>query len=505
MLKRARDSYLYRTSLLRQNIRLRKNRSGARITIFGSCRQDSLARYFKVTTIRDGLTFPHYSKEIIQAIEYCRTAGNISPSTHKVFRNSLLNLKLQDPDKLKRDFDSTDVFVVEIASLIEYRKNDDYYHHIAAESIDGIRKVNQTYESLEEDIVRIHNLLSPKKVLFVTHFSTKSSGVRFELSNFIEDTCKSHGFEVMNPSRMNLNWDSRDLHLDEAIISHFSPMGHEIMADRFREKISTLHYSANLTPLVQKYTPGIVVDDYHGLGDFIYGSIRMHQEAISFNRPSNIDISDHPMSEFLESEFSTASKSVTPIVAESQSFNFENSETIFTHLRPIRSVSVADCDFVLRNALTPRKDFLEMIKKYKSDLGIEDPPYSVVHVRMGDEFIESNKTIGTPNQNPVFIAILRYVEKLPDTEKYFISTDSKDLSQYLSEKGLDLLPGSVAHFGLENPDRSALRDTLFQFFTLKDAENIHQISSYGWGSGFSETAAVLGRKKLIKIGIRDLL
>jgi hypothetical protein len=422
-----------------------------------------------------------------------------------VFRNSLLNLKLQTPEKLKRDFDSTDVFVVEIASLIEYRKDNDFYHHIAVESIDGIQKVTQSYESLKEDILKIHELLSPKKVLFVTHFSTKSEGLRYELSKFIEETCESQGFEVINPSRMILNWNASDLHVDEVIISHFSSMGHAIMADRFREKISNIHYTSINTPLIQKYRPGIILNDYHGLGDFIYGSIRTHQEAISYNRPSHIDISDHPMSEFLLSNFSSSSDALTPIVDESQSRRFKDSETIFTHLRPIRPISVADRDFVLRNALTPNENLSNMLQEYKTNLGISDSPYSIVHIRLGDEFIKSNNSTDSPQNNALFNAVLRYIEKLFSSDMSFISTDSEDLSTMLMKNGHKLLPGKVAHFGLENPDKTALRDTLLQFFTLKDAVMIHQISNYGWGSGFSDTAAILGDTQVNKLGVRDLL
>jgi len=49
-----------------------------KLTILGSCRQDSLYSYFDVTNIKEKLTYPHYSKEIIQAIEFCK---NISKNT----------------------------------------------------------------------------------------------------------------------------------------------------------------------------------------------------------------------------------------------------------------------------------------------------------------------------------------------------------------------------------------------------------------------------------------
>ena len=43
-----------------------------KVTSFGSCRQYSLGNHFDLTHIQEELTYPHYSKEIIQAIEYCK-------------------------------------------------------------------------------------------------------------------------------------------------------------------------------------------------------------------------------------------------------------------------------------------------------------------------------------------------------------------------------------------------------------------------------------------------
>lgn len=505
MLQRARDSFRYRMALSKQRIRLKQNQSSTQVTIFGSCRQDSLAHYFEVTRIRDGLTYPHYSKEIIQAIEYVKSAGDIRPSTVKVFRNSLLNLRLVNPKKLKKDFDATDVFVVEIASLIEYKKGSDYFHHVAIETISGIQKETQTYDSLKEDIVRIHELLSPKKVLFATHYSTKSNGVRFDLASFIEETCNSLGFETINPSDMNTHWKTSELHIDEDVVSHFSQMGHDIMGGRYREKILTLSFYPSLNPLVQKYRPGIMLKDYHGLGDFIFGSLRTHQEALSYNRLARIDVSEHPMSKFLEPTFADGDDEITPIVNESSSAMFSSGKTIFTHLRPLKCISVADCDFVMRNALTPNKSFQKDLYDYKVSMGIDESRYSIAHIRLGDDYIKISNELVASDVHKLFMSILLYLESLPQVGKHLVSTDSNLLSDYLTEKGVPVLSGRVAHFGMMNPELLAVKDTLMQFFTMRGAQSITQISAYGWGSGFSETAAVLGRVPVKKIRLHEIV
>jgi len=66
-----------------------------RITILGSCRQDSLYNYYNITNIKNNLTYPHYSKEIVQAIEFCKGKSPISHAlTRSIFRSGILSKAL---------------------------------------------------------------------------------------------------------------------------------------------------------------------------------------------------------------------------------------------------------------------------------------------------------------------------------------------------------------------------------------------------------------------------
>jgi hypothetical protein len=136
---RVRDSIVYRASLAEQLWRTWRHNNDIVVTIFGSCRQDSLANNFKVTKIRDRLTYPHYSKEVIQAINFCKSGGIVKPSDPRVFRNTLLNLRTLSPSELKIEFESTDIFVVEIASLLEYTQGSNFYHHVALDSVKELK------------------------------------------------------------------------------------------------------------------------------------------------------------------------------------------------------------------------------------------------------------------------------------------------------------------------------------------------------------------------------
>jgi len=68
------------------------------LTILGSCRQDSLYHMFPVTPIRDSLTYPHYTKEVIQAIEFCQGVSTIPRElTRSLFRTGILSKQELDP------------------------------------------------------------------------------------------------------------------------------------------------------------------------------------------------------------------------------------------------------------------------------------------------------------------------------------------------------------------------------------------------------------------------
>jgi hypothetical protein len=501
---RIKDSIKFRRLLFLDYIRHREKKIKLVVTIFGSCRQDSISKNFIVTSIRDSLTYPHYSKEAIQAIKYCKSRGENTPSSLKVFRNNLLNIRMNSPDKLRKEFERTDIFVVEIASMLEYKKGDLFYHHIAGDLVDGIEIRKQEFEELREDILHIASLLSPKPVLFCTHYSTQNSGKRLELINYIEQVCKSHNMEFFNPSDANKVWESRILHEDEVVISHFSKAGHEIMAGRYREKLLSLNVNFASFPLVQKYKPGIVLNDYHGLGDFIFGSLRMHQEAISRKRAAFIDVSEHPLSQFFTSTFVAGEKTITPIVQESYSNLFGKASTIFTHLRPLRQIALSDVDFVLRNVFDPTDEFLEQIRKYQHSYDAQRQNYSIVHFRLGDEYMPKSVENAKILDSKQFDQINEFVSRHSKDKRIIVASDSLELLNELDKMGHATLSGKVAHLGKEGQDPNAIRDTLLQFMIFKDASEIIQVSNYGWGSGFSETAAILGQAPLVKVSFQSI-
>ena len=59
------------------------------ITILGSCRQDSLYKKYRITSIKNNLSYPHYSKEVLQVLNYCMF-DNLKPAETMIFRTPIL-------------------------------------------------------------------------------------------------------------------------------------------------------------------------------------------------------------------------------------------------------------------------------------------------------------------------------------------------------------------------------------------------------------------------------
>jgi len=217
------------------------------ITILGSCRQESINKHFKTTNIKEGLTYPHYTKEIIQAIEFCKGISNISIENSKIcFRTGILENKQLDWRTFKSEFDTTDVFVIEIASRLSYEWNNMYLHHIQTEAAYNFKYSKEiivrdlTDSEIEEDIKHIKHLLDPKPVIVISHISTYTHGKRYALIKLLEDICHRLNIPFYNPSTL-LNEYSSDLILaNEKVIAHYTNFGHEVIGCIYKDIIDSV-------------------------------------------------------------------------------------------------------------------------------------------------------------------------------------------------------------------------------------------------------------------------
>jgi hypothetical protein len=217
------------------------------ITILGSCRQDSLYAYYKITPIRDFLTYPHYSKEILQAAQFCKGELSISPEhTQYLFRSGILTKQSLFPAMFRTDFETTDLFVVEIASRLFYKYGDFYAHHIITEPQYGFQDISNvvqgqlTDSEIEEDLVQLKQVLHPKPFCIVTHICTRTHGSRYELVQLLKRLCKKHRIYLFDPVAELTGYDPDVLYEKEAVLSHYTKEGHAIIGAKYNEFIQRI-------------------------------------------------------------------------------------------------------------------------------------------------------------------------------------------------------------------------------------------------------------------------
>jgi hypothetical protein len=221
-----------------------------KITIFGSCRQNSFYNIPKiqVTGIQENISYPHYTKEVLELIKFCKE-GHVSPEeTITTFRTpALLNKKLYFNDCLKNNFYSSDCFIIEISSKKSYKHNNKYVHHIFYDDLrfnsnkEEIMFEIESDEEIEKNIMQILDELK-KPIIIISHIVTQDGGSRQELSNLLENICKNNKILFINPAKeiKKLNDNLDDLLISNDNARHYNEFGHSIIKTVYEEFLKLL-------------------------------------------------------------------------------------------------------------------------------------------------------------------------------------------------------------------------------------------------------------------------
>lgn len=221
-----------------------------KITLLGSCRLDSLykEKNYIVSSIKQEISFPHYTKDILEVIKFCKY-GHLTPEqTLYTFMTAIQSKKpILFTESLKNDFESSDIFFVEIASKLVYQYKNIFVHHIVTQPNYGITirdKVvqrKQDKDEIEEDLISIKKELN-NKMIVVCHLVTYERGERYILSQWLEELCLKYNILFINPIRelKSVGCDlEKVLEKGEPVISHYTEYGHKMIKDVYVKFINT--------------------------------------------------------------------------------------------------------------------------------------------------------------------------------------------------------------------------------------------------------------------------
>jgi hypothetical protein len=486
-----------------------------KVTILGSERQYSIAHHYPTTSILSDLNYPHYSKEILQQIRYLKYKNIDEENTKYCFRRGLLSHCQNSVDDslyqhLKKQFDDTSLFVIEIASRRSYEWNGLYLHHIAEEDSyhfydrENIIKRDLTDEEIEEDILQIRKELYPRKLIILSHFSTYQHGKRYELIQLIKNICMNANIPFIDQSLFIEKYGKDNMLVDERVLAHYTDYGHQRVGEELKNRIEDFKKKWNEEEEKNKkyqvyYTDKEKVQKYgfHGFGDYIRGCISLYIFSKDHHFPLEINFSNHPLQHvfYCKNELSIEEcKDIRYIFNTSD--GILESKRIFTN-NCHRPYIGDDCKkYIIDNCLTPRISFTNKLNQIKGNLGLEKDNYIVIHIRLDDnEEYHENR----------FQNIQRHILNIQNENKNcdkFLLMSSKSI--YMDKINL---PNTMktnlerGHTGLNNTSSKEIEDTMIEFFLMIDCCKIYQLSMYDWGSGFSDTIQKLFEKNIDRIKI----
>jgi hypothetical protein len=496
------------------------------ITILGSCRQQSISSYANITSIKEKLTYPHYTKEIIQALQYCKGISTFDNSlTAFCFRTGFLEKKeITYQKELQDEFEKTDLFVVEIASRIAYEWKDVYVHHILSEanyefpdrSSITIRELSD--EEIEQDIVTIQDLVYPKKLLIVPHIYTKTIGKRFDFVCLLQQITSKYGIPFLDPSKELMGIDG--IYQEEYPLHHYSDKGHSLVGQEYKKAIKIIMLSGEKPLCVHNYLTHCSTNWLPpGLADFLRGTIALYYFTKQYNYTLLLDNS-HPFFRYLQSNPCIISNTIFPQTVEiipplSYEEIYARLQELFQSQRSVCLLTnsfytvenggglvnfgpiTEDCRTFLQSILRPIDRIEDMIHGIFTNVYQfnKNEDYKVIHLRCGDRILHDN-LYDDGLYSHYYEKIYPIVTHNKDT-KYILLSDSSKIACELQKNipGLYYWNNEKVHLGRLNQSSSAIMETLVDFFIMSRSKEILT----GAPSGFSVVISLIYNIKCTSI------
>lgn len=219
-----------------------------KIVVFGSCRQDSLNKLYNVSKIKENISYPHYTKEIIQLLDYCLYNNINEEDTQCTFRTPILyRKKLQWQQYFLDDILLSDVVIIEIASIKCYKHKNRFVHHILYDhehfnqNKDDIELYDLKDDDIENDIIYIKNTLK-KPIIIIGHLVTKNTGKRYNLLELLKKICKKHNIVFLDPIyELKKRHNKLDpFFIEKESIAHYTNDGHDAILNVYKEFLDNL-------------------------------------------------------------------------------------------------------------------------------------------------------------------------------------------------------------------------------------------------------------------------
>lgn len=233
-----------------------------------------------------------------------------------------------------------------------------------------------------------------------------------------------------------------------------------------------------------------------GFGDFLRGSISLHQLSIKYGFNLHLDFSSHPLSDFIKHCGEADNRNDLDV---HEFFNQRNGELesflvgqsgkgtikVITHAVPHRKIT-GRCRHFLLKYLKPTKTLTDHLLTVSSALNLTS--YCTVHFRMGDHHFGSELDLPTELENWFADEIMPVWGK-----NVLVVSDNASVKKILQKKfeikTIDLMPVHLGQSAICEISGVEVKNTFSEFLIMARSSWIYQYSVYPWGSSFSEMCA----------------
>jgi hypothetical protein len=270
-----------------------------------------------------------------------------------------------------------------------------------------------------------------------------------------------------------------------------------------------------------------------GIGDFLRGSFCFMQLAQLLNLEFEIDISNHPISKYVENASKIEGIDYKNIMFydqdnrdKNQSHDYEgkpvnintnfldktidllNSQDneifgFFSNAFPSFNIHKREGILKINSKLQPNILMKKYIDNTLKELRLSKKNYGVIHIRTGDKYlVNKEKPPLEFMQN-----IKSILEKIiVPGHRYLIISDSNILKSYLQKnQQFYILIKPIEHLGgeaVQISNSEGIKNTMLEYYLMSYSNAILSLSTYGHISGFSKYCSILNKIpfKYIKIG-----
>jgi hypothetical protein len=455
---------------------------------------------YTVYNLYNKIKAPLSTKEILKRIKQLNNKNITYDKKFNVFNNCHLQnilIKNSDNELVKNKFDKTTLFIIEISSRV-YKENKNN------------QLIKLTDDEIENDIIQIRKELYPKQVIIIPPFFIDDENEKKYITNLLSKITTNINIPFIN-IYLNLQCDNKKIEHNILLRPLVGILQKKIIHISLDNKIREIKQNSNRKYIYQTYYIKPNTDNgIQGFGDFIRGCIYLYKLTENSDINLQINFSNTFLNDifYCKNHLSTEECEKITYFFRNNEIHFKN-KVVFTnkyhdayfHDASISTYIDDKCrNFIINNCFILRDSFKKQYLQLKRKLKLNK--YVVIHIRTKDwEMCGLNKLVSLIKD-----ITQKYISNKPtqpnkdkpqinNTKILLISNNKQVIDNidlpYIVKTGLE---GGHTGFYLTTAEQNM--NTIMDFILMTECEKIYQISSYFWGSGFSDIV-----NKIFKIPI----